>query len=43
MGENVDALNSGIKKQYTNLYHWIKGEIKDIDALKAAIANKDRI
>lgn len=32
--ENVNELCSGLKNPYLNLYHWIKGEIKDIDALK---------
>lgn len=39
----MTKLCSGLKNPYLNLYHWIKGEIKDIESLKAAILNKDRI
>lgn len=39
--EAVKELEANLKNPYFNLYHWIKGEISDIEALLKAISTKD--
>jgi len=41
MKANIDRFNQGIKNPYFNLFHWVRGEIFDIEAVNEAIANKD--
>jgi len=37
----VKELEANLKNPYFNLYHWIKGEVSDIEALLKAIQTKD--
>ena len=37
----MKELETGLKNPYFNLFHWIKGEISDIEALLKAIQTKD--
>jgi len=39
--EAVKELEANLKNPYFNLYHWIKGEVSDIEALLKAIQTKD--
>lgn len=39
--EAVKELEANLKNPYFNLYHWIKGEVSDVEALLKAINTKD--
>jgi hypothetical protein len=41
--EQVSALADAMKNPYFNIYHWVKGEIYDIEAVNDAITTKDKI
>ena len=41
--KEVASLSENLKNPYFNLYHWVKGEIFDIDSVMAAVSCKDRI
>jgi hypothetical protein len=40
--ENASKLGTGLKNPYFNLYHWIKGEIFDIESLAKALTFKEK-
>lgn len=42
MKANIDKFNLGIKNPYFNLFHWVRGEIFDIEAVQEAINHKER-
>lgn len=39
----VSNLCDNMKNPYFNIYHWIKGEIFDIEAINVALSTKDKI
>lgn len=39
----VSNLCDALKNPYFNIYHWVKGEIFDIEAVNGAITTKDKI
>ena len=41
--EQVSVLCENMKNPYFNIYHWVKGEIFDIEAVNNAITKKDKI
>ena len=41
--ESVTALCDNLRNPYLNLYHWVKGEVFDIDAVNIALAKRDEI
>ena len=41
--EQVSSLAEAMKNPYFNIYHWVKGEIYDIEAVNDAITTKDKI
>lgn len=41
--EQVGTLVESMKNPYFNIYHWVKGEIFDIEAVDKAIAKKDSV
>jgi hypothetical protein len=41
--EQVSTLCESMKNPYFNIYHWVKGEIFDIEAVDVAIKKKDGI
>ena len=41
--EQVSVLCENMKNPYFNIYHWVKGEIFDIEAVNNAISKKDKI
>jgi hypothetical protein len=41
--ESVSNLCENLKNPYLNLYHWVKGEIFDIESVNLALTNKDKI
>lgn len=42
MKANIDKFNEGIKNPYFNLFHWVRGEIFDIEAVYEAITYKEK-
>lgn len=41
--EHVSKLCENLKNPFFNMYHWVKGEIFDIEAVNRAIGTKDKI
>lgn len=41
--ESVGALCENLRNPYLNLYHWVKGEVFDIDSVSLALAKRDEI
>lgn len=41
--KQVSKLSDNLKNPYFNIYHWVKGEIFDIDSIMAAVSIKDKI
>jgi hypothetical protein len=41
LSSKLDHLTDNLKNPYIDLYHWIKGELYDIQALTMAIKEKD--
>lgn len=41
--ESVSNLCENLKNPYLNLYHWVKGEIFDIESVNLALTNRDKI
>jgi len=41
--ESVSKLCENLKNPFFNMYHWVKGEIFDIEAVNRAIGTKDKI
>ena len=41
--EQVSKLCENLKNPYFNMYHWVKGEIFDIEAVAKAIQTKENI
>ena len=41
--ESVGALCDNLRNPYLNLYHWVKGEVFDIDSINLALSKKDEI
>jgi len=41
--EQSSNLSENLKNPYFNIYHWVKGEIFDIEAVSNAISTKDKI
>ena len=41
LSSKLDHLTDNLKNPYIDLYHWIKGEIYDIQAITMAIKEKD--
>lgn len=39
--EQVSNLTDNLKNPYMNLYHWVKGEIFDIDSINKALEKKE--
>jgi len=38
---NIDKFNGGIKNPYFNLFHWVRGEIFDIEAVVEAMKHRE--
>lgn len=41
--KEVSKLSDNLKNPYFNIYHWVKGEINDVDSIMAAVAYKEKI
>ena len=39
--KNVETMIENLKNPYFNIYHWVKGEIFDIEAVYNALATRD--
>jgi len=39
----VSTMCENLQNPYFNIYHWVKGEVFDIEAVARAVATKDKI
>lgn len=41
--QDISSLSDSLKNPYFNIFHWIKGEMFDIEAVNNALRMKDNI